>query len=131
MEDNKVIKFNEKYFKTEVVASYVEVCFFGGFKYDEIYELASFIMGRDMNMCDLAKYRSEIMYELNKLYPNLERNIYMANGDLVVDEEIIESYKEAYKKIYGDYMLVRSKPILINENPKIKRLHFNKKNTNK
>ena len=116
---------NEKYFKTEVVASLVEVCYLGGFDYNEIFELASFILNEDVNMSNLYKYRADIMYELNKMYPDLNRNIMLHNGD-IISEDIIDSFKESYKRLYGDYMLIKSKSL---DDTKYKSLSLKNKNT--
>ena len=97
----------ERYFKTEVVASFVEVCYFGGFKYEEIFEFASFITGENINMSNIALYRNIIMDELEKQYPELERRIYLHEGDCL-DEDIVNEFKDNYIKKYGKHMKIRS-----------------------
>ena len=123
---NEVKEYKEKYFKTEVVASFVEVCFFGGFDYKEIFEMASFIMGEEVNMSNIMKYRSLIMFELNKLYPDLKRNLFMNNDDILSEKEI-NKYKEKYLKKYGMYMLVRTRPKVYSDN-NIKKYTLKRKN---
>ena len=54
-------KNKERYFKTDIVASYVEVCNLSNCKFDEILEFASFITGEKIDINNLAKYRDTIM----------------------------------------------------------------------
>ena len=97
----------ERYFKTIVVASFVEVCYLGGFDYDEIFEFASFITGENITMSNLAVYRNVIMDELQKQYPELERRIYLHDGDSL-DEDIVNEFKDNYVKKYGKHMKIQS-----------------------
>ena len=101
-----ITKSQESLFKTEVVASFVEVCYFGGFDYNEVFELASFITGEDINMSHIWNYRNIIMDELKKDYPELERHVFAANGDWL-NKRDMNYYLNYYKSTYGDYMLIK------------------------
>ena len=100
-------KNQEKKFDTLVVASLVEVCYFGGFDYKKIFELASFITGEDINMSNIAKYREIIIEHLKKDYPELNRNIYLKNGEILSKKEL-SHYKSYYIQNYGDKMIIKS-----------------------
>lgn len=97
----------ERVFKTEVVASFVEVCYFGGFDYYEIFEFASFITGEDINAMNISKYRNIILNVLKEEYPELERHIFLCTGE-VVNSDDLTNYLQMYKEKYGDYMKVKS-----------------------
>lgn len=102
-----ITKNQEKKFKTEVVASFVEVCYFGDFDYYEVFKLASFITGEEINMCNIHKYREVIMNSLNETYPDLTRHIYLANGDCA-HKHVIDYYRNYYIEKYGKHMLIKS-----------------------
>jgi len=114
-------KKKERYFKTDIVASYVEVCNLSNCKFDEILEFASFITGEKIDINNLAKYRDTIMNILREQYPDLKRNIYLTTNTDVIshdyllgNEYLYASNNEclynlnAYKEAYGEYMLIKS-----------------------
>ena len=102
-----ITKNRKRLVKTEVVASFVENCYLGEFDFNEVFELASFITGKDINMSNIYKYREIIMDKLKENYPDLVRHIYIANGDCA-SKHIIDDYKNYYLETYGKYMLIKS-----------------------
>ena len=58
-------------------------------------------------MSNIAKYRNIIMDLLKKDYPDLKRNIFLANGDILNERELVK-YLNEYMEKYGDYMLIKS-----------------------
>ena len=131
MKISSLFKKNERYFKTEVVASLVEVCYLGGFDYNEIFKLASFITKENIDVSNIKNYRDIIMSELTKLYPDIKRHIFLSDCDIKIDicaltlkpdmnkelyesfnicetPKIVEYYKKYYKEKYGDFMLIKS-----------------------
>ncbi len=116
-------KNQEKYFKTDIVASFVEVCYLGGFEYEKIFEFASFVVGEEVNMSNISYYRNTIMNILKEQYPFLKRNLYLENGESL-NEDYIKNYKKWYRDNYGKYMLVKSV-----KKEYVKQLKLNKRNT--
>lgn len=112
----------ERYFKTEIIASFIEVCYFGGFNYEEIFDFASFITGENVDSHNIVYFRNTIMEILNEQYPELKRDLYLRNGDYVSEKEV-NKYINSYKSKYGNYMLIKSI-----KKQSIKRLELNKKN---
>ena len=100
-------KNKERFFKTEIIASFVEVCYFGGFKYSELLDFASFVTGEYITPSELGKYRITILEFLKETYPELERTLYLSNGD-IANEQVINYYKNKYISKYGEYMRIKS-----------------------
>ena len=109
---------SEKKYKIEIVASFVEVCYFGGFDYDEVFEFASFITGVKIDSLNINEYRKLIMQELNKQYPELNRNIYLKNGN-ILSKNLLETYTLVYKKKYGDYITIKGYNNIKNDDIKV------------
>ena len=105
--------YEVKYFKTSVIATIIENYICGDFTFEDLYDFANFILGKEIKRGTLYDYKIEIKNKIFEQYPEL-KEVVRINTDIPMDKNQI-ILKERYFDKYGDFMSI------IGKNPKNKK----------
>jgi len=79
----------------------------GGVNLSDIFDFCSFILGEEVSYENIINKRANIMELLNNQYPNMKRTLFLSNDD-VINNELVRSIIDDYKKEYGDEIIIKS-----------------------